>query len=177
MADKKIENDKTETIEISTETVQPKQPEAVATHNKMNRRGLIIGLVILAVLAVGMLGAAGYVAVMARYNNNHMQAPGMIGGSPYGTRSGGGFGHGRSVHTEINGDSVTTTVYNYVTGVVVAVNSDNIVIAGGGKQTTIKTNGSTTFVGSVKPKVNDTVTIVGTTADSVTTATQIQVLN
>jgi hypothetical protein len=49
------------------------------------------------------------------------------------------------------------------------------VIAGNGKQTTIKTNASTMY--TTKPVVNDTVTVVGTTTDSTITATEIGVTN
>jgi hypothetical protein len=59
----------------------------------------------------------------------------------------------------------------------VAVNNDNIVIAGNGKQTTIKTNSSTTYVDDVKPAENDTVVIAGTTKDGTVTATHIRVAN
>ena len=88
------------------------------------------------------------------------------------------YGYGRSIQTQVTDSSVTTTVYTYQTGVVVAVNSDNIVIAGNGTQTTIKTNSSTTYTNDIKPAVNDTVVIAGTTAsDSSITATEIRVAN
>jgi hypothetical protein len=86
-------------------------------------------------------------------------------------------GSGQYVSTQATSDSVTTTVYNFKRGVVVAVNSDNIVIAGGGKQTTIKTNSSTVYTDGTKPAVNDTVAITGTTTDNTITATEITVQN
>ena len=74
------------------------------------------------------------------------------------------YGYERSIQTQVTDNSVTTTVYSYQTGVVVAVNSDNIVIHCNGTQTTIKTNSSTTYTNDIKLAVNDTVVIAGTTA-------------
>jgi len=142
-----------------------------------NRRGLIIGLVVIAVLVLGLLGVAGFAVfngTQQRLSNGNES--GFTGRSSMMYR-GSGFGRGGTVQTEVSDGTVTTTVYNYLTGVVVAVNSDNIVVAGNGKQTTVKTNSSTSYVGNVKPVVNDTVTIAGTTADSVITATEINVAN
>lgn len=145
--------------------------------NKPKRRGLIIGLVVLAVLALGLVGAAGFVVLNSTQQRFTGQGePGFMGrGMRINARS--SFSQGGTVQTEVSDGSVTTTVYNYLTGVVVAVNSDNIVVAGNGKQTTIKTNSSTSYVNDTKPVVNDSVTIAGTTADNVITATQIAVAN
>lgn len=145
--------------------------------NRPKRRGLVIGLVVLAVLALGLIGAAGFVVLNSTQQHlSERSGSGiMSGGMHIYDRS--GFGRGRTVQTEVNDSTVTTTVYNYLTGVVVAVNSDNIVVAGNGKQTTIKTNSSTSYTNDTKPVVNDSVTIAGTTADNVITATQIAVAN
>jgi hypothetical protein len=73
--------------------------------------------------------------------------------------------------------TTTNTTYTQTQGVVTAVNSDNIVVAGGGKTQTIKTNSSTNYVDSTKPVVNDTVVIVGTKDGDTITATQVAVYN
>lgn len=71
----------------------------------------------------------------------------------------------------------TTTTYTQTQGVVTAVNPDTIVVAGGGKTQTIKTNSSTTYAQDKKPVVNDTVVVVGTKDGDTITATQISVYN
>lgn len=78
-------------------------------------------------------------------------------------------------------DGLTTTTtnktYTQTQGVVTTVNKDSIVVAGGGKAQTIKTNGDTTYVGDTKPAVNDTVVVVGTKDGDTITATQVDVYN
>lgn len=94
-----------------------------------------------------------------------------------------GFGSGERTYTvrQSSSDGLTTTTtnttYTQTQGVVTAVNSDNIVVAGGGKTQTIKTNSSTTYVDNTKPAVNDTVVVVGTKDGDTITATQIAVYN
>ena len=73
--------------------------------------------------------------------------------------------------------TTTNTTYTQTEGVVTAVNSDNIVVAGGGRTQTIKTNSSTTYLSDTKPAVNDTVVVVGTKDGDTITATQIAVYN
>jgi hypothetical protein len=80
-----------------------------------------------------------------------------------------------------NSDGLTTTstntTYTRTEGVVTAVNSGNIVVAGGGKTQTITTNSSTTYDGGTKPAVNDTVEVIGTESGTTITATEVAVLN
>ena len=73
--------------------------------------------------------------------------------------------------------TTTNTTYTQTQGVVTAVNSNNIVVAGGGRTQTIKTNASTTYASDTKPSVNDTVVVVGTKNGETITATQIAVYN
>lgn len=159
-------------VEKSEKVAQYKQPDG-----KASRRGLIITLSIIGLVFIGVFIGGGVWLYRSVYQQSALR------GRPYATGmmsridADPGIGYGRSIQTQVTGDSVTTTVYTYQTGVVVAVNSDNIVIAGNGKQTTIKTNSSTTYTNDVKPAVNDTVVITGTTADSTTTATEIRVAN
>ncbi len=141
-----------------------------------SRRGLIIGVSIAALVLVGSVIAGGAFLLNTLARERAERAPYSAGNSIR-FSGGAGLGYGREVYTEITNDTVTTTVYTYLTGVVVAVNSDNIVVAGNGKQTTIQTNSSTTYTNDDKPAVNDTVVIKGTTADNKTTATEIRVAN
>lgn len=73
--------------------------------------------------------------------------------------------------------TTTTTTYTQTEGVITAVNTDSVVVAGGGKTQTIKTNGSTQYVNNVKPAVNDTVVVTGTKSGDTLTATQVAVYN
>jgi hypothetical protein len=145
--------------------------------NRMSRRGLIATLIIVVLIVLGLVMVAGFM-MNNRYQRGLMDQPNftvnsMMRNGHYGS----GASYGQYVQTQASSGSVTTTVYNYQTGVVIAVNSDNIVIAGNGQQTTIKTNSSTQYIGGKKPVVNDTVSVVGTTTDNTITATQIGVVN
>lgn len=144
--------------------------------NRMSRRGLIATLIIAVIVLVALAMVAGFMI------NNRLER--RLIDQPYYTVNrmmhyggGAGVGYGQYVQTTASSGSVTTTVYNYQTGVVTAVNSDSIVIAGNGQQTTIKTNSSTQYVNNKKPAVNDTVSVIGTTTDNTITATQISVVN
>jgi len=152
---------------------------AAEMRDRAGKRGLIATLIILIIIIVGLIIAAGYFAVRSNaYNRFGIGAPGVTTIDRSIRFGGRGFvGGGQYTTTEVSNGSVTTTVYNYITGVVTAVNSDNIVIAGGGKSTTIQTNGSTTYTDGTKPAVNDTVTVEGTTSGSTITASQITVDN
>jgi len=94
-----------------------------------------------------------------------------------------GLGNGERTYTvrQSSSDGLTTTTtnttYTQTQGVVTAVNGDSIVVAGGGKTQTIKTNSSTTYVDDTKAAVNDTVVVVGTKDGDTITATQIAVYN
>ncbi len=172
MADKEIK------VEEKHEEVEHSEPKVVVTDDKKNRRGLIITLSIAGLVFLGLLiGGTVWLFNSAAQQRLARDRPGF--GNSMTTRfdTTPGYGYGRSIQTEVTDDKVTTTVYTYQTGVVIAVNSDNIVIAGNGKQTTIKTNSSTKYTDDVKPAANDTVVIAGTTDDGTTTATEIRVAN
>ena len=144
--------------------------------SRMGRRGLIAILIIAILILLALAVGAGYMM------NNHFERR-LISQPNYTVNrmmrydDNSGVGYGQYVETTASSGSITTTVYNYKTGVVTAVNSDNIVIAGNGKQTTIKTDSSTQYVGGTKPVVNDTVSVIGTTTDNTITATRISVVN
>jgi hypothetical protein len=150
---------------------------AVVARNK--RRVLILWVTGLVVVIVGLLVAAAVLAFVG-ISRDSSTRPTFGDGSRGFARSFGGdsqFGYGTSVQTSATNNTVTTTVYTELTGVVTAVNDGSIVVAGNGTTETITTNSSTVYDNSVKPAVNDTVTIVGTTSGSTTTATEIGVNN
>jgi hypothetical protein len=169
---------------IEEETVVKDEPvaavdvdEAVVARNK--RRVLILWVTGLVVVIVGLLVAAAVLAFVG-ISRDSSARPTFGDGSRGFARSFGGdsqFGYGTSVQTSATNNTVTTTVYTELTGVVTAVNDGSIVVAGNGTTETITTNSSTVYDNSVKPAVNDTVTIVGTTSGSTTTATEIGVNN
>ncbi len=67
---------------------------------------------------------------------------------------------------------------NHVSGVVISVNGDQFIVAGNGRQTTVKKTDSTTFNTTGKSvAVNDNVTVHGTVTDNVLNATQIMIRN
>lgn len=147
-------------------------------YDKKNRRGLIIGLSALGLLLIGIfIGGSLWVFGAMTQQTALRTRPYLNDGFSSRMMERPAFGYGNEVDTQVNNGAVTTTVYTYQTGVVVAVNSDNIVIAGGGKQATVQTNQSTTYMNGTKPAVNDTVRVTGTTVSSKTTATNIAVLN
>ena len=144
-----------------------------------SRKNLLIAVSVLSVIGVGLLITAVALVVRSDASPTGSREIGGVRGGMHITRYGGQpfDGTGRYISTEVTNDSVTTTVYNYKRGVVVAVNKDSIEIAGGGKRTTIKTNSSTVYTDDTKPAVNDTVTVTGTTTDGTITATEITVQN
>jgi len=73
--------------------------------------------------------------------------------------------------------TTTNTTYTQTQGVVTSVSGDTVVVAGGGKTQSIKTNGDTKYTDDTKPGVNDTVVIVGTKDGDTITATQVTVYN
>ncbi len=164
--------------EITQPTPNEQEPADTPTNSKKNQRGLIIGLSVAGLLLIGIFIGGGLWVFGAVARQNAVSArPYFNDGVSSRLSMRSGYGYGNEIDTQVSNGTVTTTVYTYQTGVVVAVNSNTIVIAGGGKQTTIDTNSSTTYVGGVKPAVNDTVRVAGTTANSTITATSIAVIN
>lgn len=102
------------------------------------------------------------------YGNQMMQARGTVNEATFTMRQ-----------TDSDGLTTTTTntTYTQTRGVVTAVNTDAVTVAGGGKTQTIKTNSSTKYADDMKPKVNDSVVITGTKDGDVLTATQVAVIN
>jgi hypothetical protein len=172
-------------IDVKTETTA-KKPESKVPENKAeiadqkSKKNLIIIVSILAVVGIGLVITAASFAIRgSRLADDGMGRTNGFAGTTHMVQFDGNSirGGGRYVSTQVTNDSVTTTVYNYKRGVVVAVNADSIEIAGGGSRTTIKTNSSTVYTNDTKPAVNDTVTVAGTTTDKVITATEITVQN
>jgi len=73
--------------------------------------------------------------------------------------------------------TTTNTTYTQTEGVITSVSGDTIVVAGGGKTQSIKTNGDTKYDDDTKPAVNDTVVVIGTKEGDTITATQVAVYN
>ena len=181
MADEKHQSThETELVnQTKAKVISDKEFSGPETRRKVGRRGLIFTVAILAFLVLGLLATTGYMLAGGYVGRNV-----VVDGNGFTTsrmmrfdseRS--GIGYGSYVNTQVSSGTVTTTVYTTQTGVVTAINSDSIVIAGNGKQTTIKTNSSTQYDNGTKPAVNDTVTVIGTTANNTTTATEIGVVN
>ncbi len=162
-----------------TGAIPAKEFSGRKTRYKVGRRGLIFTVAILVFLVVGLLATTGYMLAGGYMGRNVVVDNSGFTSSRMmrfdGERS--GIGYGNYVNTQVSSGTVTTTVYTTQTGVVTAVNGDSIVIAGNGKQTTIQTNSSTQYNNGTKPVVNDTVTVIGTTANNTTTATEIGVVN
>jgi len=89
-----------------------------------------------------------------------------------GMRSGGGMMGLRNFNTN------STTNLDAVSGVVTSVGASSFVIAGGGKQYTINTTGSTTYnTTDQKVSVNDSVIVLGTISDKTISASSIRIIN
>ncbi len=137
---------------------------------------VVIGAVVLsALIAVGGLIAVRMLANRVNSAVSNRNGTSLVAPRPR-------FANERTYNvSQSSSDGLTTTTtnttYTQTQGVVTQVNSDNIVVAGGGKTQTITTNSSTTYVGDTKPAVNDTVVIVGTKSGDTITATQIEVFN
>jgi len=161
--------------EVNNERV--KEADSKTMSQKTSYKGLIITLSIIGLIIIGLIVGGGvWLLNRAAQRTDLRNQP--FGGVALRETGRPAFGYGTAVQTQVGSDNtVTTTVYTYQTGVVVAVNSDNIVIAGSGKQTTIKTTSSTNYVNNQKPVVNDTVRVAGTTDNGTTTATDIAVIN
>lgn len=179
MAEKEQTQDEVVTEKRTTSAVTRPGANQVAVVPRHSRKW-ILGVVAAVVVLYIIIAAAGL--WFLHEARNHSGA--AVTGPNTATRQ---FGAGRFSSertfraTETSSDGLTTTstttTYTQTQGVVTAVNSDNIVVAGGGKTQTIKTNGSTTYAGDTKPAVNDTVVVVGTKDGDTITATQIAVYN
>jgi Domain of unknown function (DUF5666) len=179
MADEKLDKKVKNSTHIAPEVEIVETPKKVHV-NKRHKRGLIIGLIVGGVVVFVMIGMVTY-AIANRLYGRHV-AP----GDRFGTsstqithfgRGGMGMGYGSRIETQVGSGTVTTTVYTYLTGVVTAVGNDSITVAGHGKTTIIKTSSSTSYAGDIKPSVNDTVTIAGTTDNDGIIATEVSVEN
>ena len=153
----------------AVEPVKPGVKEEQPRHNKP----LIIGLMVGGVVLVGGCIVAALIAAVVVVGGRHNMAnqpslgrenlPGMMQQR----------GEGRSMRPQMldSGDRAS--------GVVVSVNGDTFVVAGNGKQVTVKKTDSTIWRNDTNKTVavNDSVSVTGTTADGVLTATTIAVRN
>lgn len=147
-------------------------------------RQWVIGVVAIIIVVYLMLMVAGlwiFHAVAAHQNAATTNTRGVLSEQQVNRRGFGMTGDRTYNVRQTNSDGLTatttTTTYTQTQGVVTAVNSDSIVVAGGGKTQTIKTNSSTAYANDTKAAVNDTVVIVGTKDGNTITATQIAVYN
>lgn len=169
--------EKEHTKEVKEEVAGPVKTVPVQQRSRQWVIGIVaIVVVIYAMLVVGGLWVFHSIA-------NHQNSVGGMTMSQHMGRQGfaGPAGERTYSVSQSSSDGLTTTTtnttYTQTQGVVTAVNGDSIVVAGGGKTQTIKTNSSTTYVDDVKAAVNDTVVVVGTKDGDTITATQIAVYN
>lgn len=163
-----------------SENVTKKEREISTQLDNSRRHKLMILVALLVILIIVLIFAAG--SLMRRATNENLGTNDVR--SDYSMMRDGYFGRhyfstnsGQYVNTQVTNDTVTTTVYNYMRGVVVDVNKDNIIIAGSGRRTTINIDKSTEYTDNVKPVVDDTVVITGTTSNDKITASRIEVTN
>ncbi|HEY8886269.1 MAG TPA: hypothetical protein VIM31_02080 [Candidatus Microsaccharimonas sp.] len=172
--------------EVVTEKTTPHVdgvPVKTVTRRRHSRQW-VIAVVAIAVVVYLMLAVAGLWIFQTVANHRDVGVNGMGGMTTARQAGRQGFGmNGDRTYNlrQSSSDGLTTTTtnttYTQTQGVVTAVTSDSIVVAGGGKTQTIKTNTSTTYVDDTKAAVNDTVVIVGTKDGDTITATQIAVYN
>lgn len=142
------------------------------------RRNLVITAWVAGAVAVMLLFMAGFVVlktvlghrIASHYSDTQTS-------QLYRTQRVSPFGYGQYSRTEMHNNTVSTTVYTSFTGVVVEVHDGDIVVAGNGTRMTITTDSSTQYDNDIKPAINDTVTVTGTTSGNKTTATGITVIN
>jgi hypothetical protein len=163
---------------IEEETAETKPTSAHASKRPASKWILWVVIGIVAVYVILMVIGFGVFRAIANRNGNSM----MNGARTAQMMDRPRFSNERSYNVQqSSSDGLTTTTtnttYTQTQGVVTAVNSDSIVVAGGGKTQTIKTNSSTTYASDTKPAVNDTVVVVGTKDGDTITATQIAVYN
>jgi hypothetical protein len=152
---------------------------------RRHSRQWVIAIVAIVVVVYLMLVVGGlwiFHSIAEQQNVGQNNTAGGMGTARQAGRSGFGANADRTYNLrQSSSDGLTTTTtnttYTQTEGVVTAVNSDNIVVAGGGKTQTITTNSSTTYANDTKPAVNDTVVVVGTKDGDTITATQIAVYN
>jgi hypothetical protein len=182
MAEKEHTKEEVVTEKTTSEHLENGAPAKTAGIRRHSRQWVlaIVAIVIVVYLMLVVGGLWIFHAIAERQNG------GMNGGGVSTARQTGRPGYFAGGNRTYNlrqssSDGLTTTTtnttYTETQGVVTAVNSDNIVVAGGGKTQTITTNASTTYANGTKPAVNDTVVIVGTSDGTTITATQIAVYN
>jgi hypothetical protein len=182
MAEKEY-REKEEVTEKVAPTHHAVKAEAVAAVAPRRSRQWVIGIVAIVVVVYLMLMVGGlWIFHVVANNRNGMMNNTDVTASQHMDRQGFGMRGDQTYNiTQSNSDGLTTTTtnttYTQTQGVVTAVNGDSIVVAGGGKTQTIKTNTATTYANDVKAVVNDTVVVVGTKDGDTITATQVAVYN
>lgn len=167
--------------EKTTSHVEGVPVETVTAHRR-SRQWIIAFVAIIAVVYLMLVvGGLWFFNALANHHNGIADTTNSMMEQQSGRRGYSVTGDRTYSVSQSSSDGLTTTTtnttYTQTQGVVTAVNSDNIVVAGGGKTQTVKTNTSTTYANGTKPAVNDTVVIVGTKDGATITATQIAVYN
>jgi hypothetical protein len=176
---------KTSIKTIETETDLPVTPPTkrdtkITDEAKVAKKSSWVVWLVIACVVVALLIAGGAVALIRAVHTNRPNGSYNVTGTTtlrqrFIPRQ--QFVYSTQTSTSGPTTSTTTTTYTYTQGVVTAVNSGSIMVAGNGKSQTIKTTSTTTYDSS-KPAVNDSVVIVGTSDSSgVITATEINVTN
>lgn len=169
---------------VAEKTAPARNGKEGATVAPQDSRKLVIGIVAIVVVVYLLLVVGGLWIFHTIADHRNAVENGTSAVTTM--RQYGRFGFGMSGDRTYNvrqssSDGLTTTTtnttYTQTEGVVTAVNSDTIVVAGGGKTQTIKTNSSTTYANDTKAAVNDTVVVIGTKDGDTITATQIAVYN
>jgi hypothetical protein len=169
MPDKEKEaEEKTETEEVLPGEPQEKKPEipteqptqrAHPHQHSPGKAGVLLAIIgiIVVVFGVGVLATQ-----IGDSHHNRLRIGPMME-----------VDRGEFHHGMMRGGGSQVTNQIRLSGVVTAVSDSSFTIAGGGTTNTIQTNSSTQYSGDSKASVNDTVIVVGTTSNSVFTATQV----
>lgn len=175
----KDENQEAKNIIDGNEIIEEPTPKQEAGKTKKSaqrsNKTLIIILAFACVLAGGAIyAAASDVLVRNRISDNNRSGRITIIGQPYQYQN---QMMSRRIYIQ-NSSSSDTTDETVISGVVTSVNGKTFAVGGGGESTTVKMTDDTTYntVGKTVA-VNDTVSVVGTLADEVVTATEIRILN
>lgn len=168
MAEKPEKNE-----EEKNQAAQDQRTHTVAI-NKSTNKPLIISIVAAVVLALALIAVV--IALVATNVHHRMNNTARMNSSSYMQSRDGTKGEAPAKRFMGTGDRADSSTR--VSGVVTAVNGDDISVAGNGKTITIKKSSSTTIRGtSTTVSVNDTIFASGTTSDNVFTATTITIRN
>ena len=103
---------------VDGNNVSPNEVYRRNWRNRMGRRGILITFLIVLIVLIAAAMGVGFM-MNNRYQRGLMDQPNFtVNRMMRYDRSGSGIGYGQYVQTQASNSSVTTTVYNYQTGVV-----------------------------------------------------------